>query len=1080
MILGWINRDSSGLAYPTYNTYADLPLPTDYTGICVVLTATGLWPFNRKPAGMYSSDGLTWTYMSAYPELMKDGNLGIVNTSDNSKVIRFDASEITTGTTQTMIFPDRQLHLGQENIIKVRNETGSTIPIGSAVYPSGVSGGMVLISLASAASKETCRLVGVTCGSIANNTNGWVTKFGLCENIDTSSFVAGNILYLSNTAGGLTTTKPTGSSFITQIGAVKSVHATTGSIVVDINTTEFSVEASSVVGWSPSDTATIAFVDGTRTLTITPASGSFSFYQAGDKYNKATDSIQIDDTEGMWVVYYNNGTLQKVLAPTDAQVSSLIRNNPLVAYIYWNATDNKAEYVGKELHGIGMPADAHNYAHFAFGARYLNGLLPTDVLADQAGNSNTHAQFGIGAGAFADEDLYFSTSPIVSTTGLPIAYLAGTESSPTLRFTTNTGYSILTTGTGRMAFNTVSGGNWVLSESVNSDFVLCHILAINENASTKRIIAFVGQVNYATTTLAREGAPVELRNLKRAGILPQETVQLATFSFQTADAYTNAVNARIISIDADNDWIDWTGGAVSSPGSTVVVSSFSDADFELFDDADITKKAVFQLSGITSGATRTITVPDSNSTLLTDVSQTILGHKTFTGLAFTLHSAGASHPLIDFDYSTNMQFIGDGSIDSSAAIGAIVNFGCYRDGVGQVNVYNASSHAAASTDWVATCNDGTDLTRYVDMGINSSGWTGTGLGEGARKAYLMSKDVGLDVYADGAALRLGTSGAHDASILTTGIERFIVKADGKIGININAPTNYLHVDSPMNTNTINLGLEVSKGTGYFRAANGTSQVDQFLPVFFGKSTYTLSNTGLSFVALQGNSTDITTATIAFSARNAAGTSGVGATQRAWEFLNYTTPLVTILGDGKVGINTGVNAPTQALEVNGNIAMRKVGTAGSAPILAISGYGNDAAAHSYLQFLSSRGTSIGAAVQTQSNDILNTVDVFGVNSSNAIALCGRWWVVQDGAAGATYCPGRFEFYTVNAATGGALALTVDSSQKIIIAKDTLNIATQKTQASAGAAGVKGDICHDTNYIYVCTATNTWKRSAIATW
>jgi hypothetical protein len=47
-------------------------------------------------------------------------------------------------------------------------------------------------------------------------------------------------------------------------------------------------------------------------------------------------------------------------------------------------------------------------------------------------------------------------------------------------------------------------------------------------------------------------------------------------------------------------------------------------------------------------------------------------------------------------------------------------------------------------------------------------------------------------------------------------------------------------------------------------------------------------------------------------------------------------------------------------------------------------------------------------------------------------------------------------------------------------DTVNVATQKTPASATATGTKGDIVHDTNYIYVCTAANTWKRVLISTW
>jgi hypothetical protein len=39
---------------------------------------------------------------------------------------------------------------------------------------------------------------------------------------------------------------------------------------------------------------------------------------------------------------------------------------------------------------------------------------------------------------------------------------------------------------------------------------------------------------------------------------------------------------------------------------------------------------------------------------------------------------------------------------------------------------------------------------------------------------------------------------------------------------------------------------------------------------------------------------------------------------------------------------------------------------------------------------------------------------------------------------------------------------------------------KTPASATATGVVGEIAWDADYIYICTATDTWKRSAITTW
>lgn len=57
----------------------------------------------------------------------------------------------------------------------------------------------------------------------------------------------------------------------------------------------------------------------------------------------------------------------------------------------------------------------------------------------------------------------------------------------------------------------------------------------------------------------------------------------------------------------------------------------------------------------------------------------------------------------------------------------------------------------------------------------------------------------------------------------------------------------------------------------------------------------------------------------------------------------------------------------------------------------------------------------------------------------------------------------------------------SSGRIEIAGDLQICELSTTSAESRTLdGVKGDIVHDTDYIYVCTATNTWKRAAIATW
>jgi hypothetical protein len=47
-------------------------------------------------------------------------------------------------------------------------------------------------------------------------------------------------------------------------------------------------------------------------------------------------------------------------------------------------------------------------------------------------------------------------------------------------------------------------------------------------------------------------------------------------------------------------------------------------------------------------------------------------------------------------------------------------------------------------------------------------------------------------------------------------------------------------------------------------------------------------------------------------------------------------------------------------------------------------------------------------------------------------------------------------------------------------DRLRIDETHTPSSAGDTGTTGDICWDANYLYICVATNTWKRVGIATW
>lgn len=53
-------------------------------------------------------------------------------------------------------------------------------------------------------------------------------------------------------------------------------------------------------------------------------------------------------------------------------------------------------------------------------------------------------------------------------------------------------------------------------------------------------------------------------------------------------------------------------------------------------------------------------------------------------------------------------------------------------------------------------------------------------------------------------------------------------------------------------------------------------------------------------------------------------------------------------------------------------------------------------------------------------------------------------------------------------------------KLDVNSDIVRLRTAKTPAAANSAGNQGDIAWDADFIYVCVAASTWKKTAIATW
>jgi len=128
------------------------------------------------------------------------------------------------------------LQIGEENVIKAYNNTGSQLPNGTAVYITGSAGNIPTIGKPIASNEaQAINTIGLTTHNIVNGGDGYVTTFGVIHDIDTSLWSAGTPLYLSATvAGGITSTKPDFPNEVVLLGYV-TFQDTGGTITVNIS-----------------------------------------------------------------------------------------------------------------------------------------------------------------------------------------------------------------------------------------------------------------------------------------------------------------------------------------------------------------------------------------------------------------------------------------------------------------------------------------------------------------------------------------------------------------------------------------------------------------------------------------------------------------------------------------------------------------------------------------------------------------------------------------------------------------------------------------------------------------------------
>jgi hypothetical protein len=235
-------------------------------------TTINKYRYHNGTSWVEFSGGLQNIVEDTSPELGGDLD-ALSNNIENVDALSFDLSPDSVPSVGSLVWNDGEgtldlglkggnvtLNIGQEEVALCYNGTGSTLTSGTVVYVSGAQGQRPSLAKASASSESTSsKTFGVVTENILNGAEGFVATFGIVRGLNTSAFSEGSALWLSTTAGQITTTMPTQPNHGVFIGYCIRQHASSGQIFVKIQNGYELEELHNVLITSPSSGQTLVY-----------------------------------------------------------------------------------------------------------------------------------------------------------------------------------------------------------------------------------------------------------------------------------------------------------------------------------------------------------------------------------------------------------------------------------------------------------------------------------------------------------------------------------------------------------------------------------------------------------------------------------------------------------------------------------------------------------------------------------------------------------------------------------------------------------------------------------------------------
>ena len=208
-----------------YSQLADLPSATDNHGMFAHVHATG--------EAYYAHAG-NWVQLAKQSAVSAGHDSALVQQQiDSSLSGGANPFDQDLNTTDDVEFNKVASNLDGAVIFKAKNESGSPITKGEAVYISGVSGNTPLVDVADASDSDKMPAFGIAMETASDNSEIEIVTFGDLAGVDTQTYTVGDTLFVGTTPGQITNVKPTGAATkIQNIAYVTKVDNNTGRIKV--------------------------------------------------------------------------------------------------------------------------------------------------------------------------------------------------------------------------------------------------------------------------------------------------------------------------------------------------------------------------------------------------------------------------------------------------------------------------------------------------------------------------------------------------------------------------------------------------------------------------------------------------------------------------------------------------------------------------------------------------------------------------------------------------------------------------------------------------------------------------------